>query len=401
MVLGALCLAIASLPFTRHYGSVPFYLLLALAVGLGFWKGEGRKIKWNEFSTPLAIPILIFTGIGLTSILSGFLYGGDYLLVAFVQFLKTWLTPFFLFYWVYHTVREKKEIRVLALTLIAVTTVIALKASVDYFFERDRVGGVMEDPNVLAAFLNAYLFLPLGFFLAQPRKPVQWLLLLPFLIDTRGVMVALSRGGFLAFGLGLHAIVFFRNKLVFLALVIGTAVILLNPVFLPAGVRYRMAETFEKPLPASITEDSVKGMIDQSSRHRIEIWEGALKLIAENPVLGVGYHLFESRIEHYWPESVALDPHNTYLFIAGELGIPAAMIFLGMYLIAIGGAQELYRLTRDPLSKALSLGFLGGIFALLSSHLYTTELDAPEVLGYFWVLAAMIFRLRKLESAHV
>ena len=401
MVLAALCLAIALLPFTRHYGSLPFYLLLALAVGLWLWKGDWRTIKRSGFETPLAIPILLFSGIGLISILSGFLYGGEYLLVASAQFFKTWLTPFFLFYFVYHSVQEKKEIRVLAVTLIVVTTLIALKASVDYFFERDRVGGVLEDPNVLAAFLTAYLFLSLGFLLTETRKPVAWLFLLPFLIDLRGVMVAFSRGGYLAFALGLHAVIFFRNKLVFLALVIGTAVILLNPVFLPAGVRYRMGETFEKPLPSSITESSVKGMIDQSSRHRIEIWEGALKLIRENPILGVGYHLFETKIEHYWPEAVALDPHNTYLLIAGELGIPAALVFLGMYLLAIGGANELYRLTHDPLSKALSLGFLGGIFALLSSHLYTTELDAPEVLGYFWVLAALIFRLRKLEPTYV
>lgn len=398
MVLTALCLTIASLPFTRRYGAVPFYVLLVTTLILWFWKGDGKRVWSKGFSTPLTTPILIFTGIGFVSILSGHLYGGDYLLRAFDQFFKNWLTPFFLFYLVYNVARERKAIRILALTIVFVITVIAARVSVEYFFDRDRMGGVMDDPNVLAAFLNAYLFLPLGFFLTQTRKRLSWLFFLSFLVDFRGLMVTLSRGGYLAFATGLHAMIFFRNKFVFLALIIGTAVVLMNPILLPAGVRYRIGETLERPLAGTATVDSVKDSLDPNSRYRIEIWKGAVAMIRQNPLLGVGYNLFESKIQHYWPELEAMDTHNTYLLIASEMGIPALFIFLLMVFLVMGKALSLYRITQDSLSKALSLGFLAGIFALLISHFFTNELDAPEVSGYFWVLAAMIYRLRALEN---
>jgi len=36
----------------------------------------------------------------------------------------------------------------------------------------------------------------------------------------------------------------------------------------------------------------VEESLDGSSRSRIEIWKGALKMISEQPIFGVGYGLF-------------------------------------------------------------------------------------------------------------
>jgi len=58
----------------------------------------------------------------------------------------------------------------------------------------------------------------------------------------------------------------------------------------------------------------------------------------------------------------------------------------------------LYKNTSDPYSRAVALGFLGGLFGLLMSNMFGSRLDSQEVSSYFWILAALIMRLKILDE---
>jgi putative inorganic carbon (hco3(-)) transporter len=367
---------------------------------------SGRYAKGESLWTgsPLNGLIGLFIGMALVALFRGSYYETGYLWLAFIEF-KRWVTPVFLFFLVLNTVKERWMIKNVVITIIIVCTLVGLMAIYEYInigdvgdLENARVGGISEHSNSLAAFFSYYIFLPFGFFLMNRKKPMYWLLLLPFLIQFRGIMVTFSRGGYLAFAAGFGAISFFRSKGTLLAMIIGVFILFQFPQFLPGGIRYRMAQTIEKKTStyADVSEN-LEGSLEASSAIRIKIWKAAIEMIKDNPVFGVGYGLFDLMLPRYLP-GVQMDAHNTYLILAAEMGIPTLLVFLIIVMVAGIQALMLYYQTKDPFSKAFALGMLGGIAGLLMSNMFGSRLDSQEVSSYFWILCALLVRLRILDK---
>lgn len=366
----------------------------------------GRYLEGEPLwlSTPLNLPILLFMFVALISLIRGSYYESGYWWLALIEF-KRWVTPALLYFLVLNTVKERPMIKNIVITMIIVTTLVGLMAIYDYIelgetssLEKARIGGISEQSNTLAAFFCYYMFLPFGFFLMNMSRWRYWGLLIPFLIQFRGIMVTFSRGGYLAFALGLYAITFFRNKAMILLMIAATVVAIMNPIILPAGIRYRMEQTFTKGTPSTFSSvDELEGELEASATSRVEVWKGAIKMIKEHPGFGVGYGLFDSLIPYYWSGGTPIDAHNTYLIIAAEMGVPALLIFLLMIAMIMWNTWRLYATTSDKFAKAMSLGFLGGLFALLMSNMFGSRLDSQEVASYLYILAALVMRLRILD----
>jgi len=252
---------VAYLPFSKilvgGFGGLAMALnltnLLMLFIFMVWMTGKFSQDEPLWLSTPLNFPIILFILMGFLSVMRGTYYGVGYAWFAFIEF-KRWITPILMFFLILNTVKEKVTIKNVVIIMVVVTTIVGLMAIYDYIeagdssLEKSRIGGIAEHSNSLAAFFNYYMFLPFGFFLMNKSKPKCWLLLIPFLIQFRGVMVTFSRGGYIAFALGLYAITFFRSKALFLLLLFITGFAMINPFFLPAGIRYRMGQTFTKPV---------------------------------------------------------------------------------------------------------------------------------------------------------
>ena len=364
-------------------------------------KPGDKEPLWT--SNPLNFPILLFTSLAFLSVVRGSTtYGSEHFWLAFTEF-KRWFTPIMMYFLVLNTVKDRATIRNIVTIIMIATTVVGLMAIYDYIeagdvsLEKARIGGIATHSNSLAAFFNYYIFLPLGFLYMNASRWKAWGLLIPFLIQFRGIMVTFSRGGYIAFAFGLYAINFFRSKILFFLTLVATWVIILNPVFLPAGIRYRMSQTFTQQVSYVNMVENVEDSVDGSTSSRIEIWKGALKMISEQPIFGVGYGLFFPLIAHYWVGGFSIDAHNTYLIIAAEMGIPALLTFLFIVLLVTWHTFTLYRTTEDAYAKALALGFLGGLFGLMVSNMFGSRLDSQEVSSYFWILAALVIRLRILD----
>lgn len=369
-----------------------------VAVLAFFWLTGAKTNGPKWVRTPLNLPILWFMALGAVSILRGIFYGGEYLTESILEYFRTWFVPFFLYFFIVNTVEDRETVKNIVILIMMSVSIIALLSIHEYMDSDDRVGGIFDQPNMLAAFFNYYMFLPLGFFLLRSKRLLSWALLIPFLISFRGIMVTFSRAGYLTFAVSAFTITFFKSKRLFFILMLLGIFLWRNPVFLPEGIRYRLAQTIEKQATYSNPVELRSGTLDQSTGERIKVWQAALWMIREHPFLGVGYRLFQSKVQHYWAGGELNDPHNTFLLIASEMGLGALFAFLLILWRLFRSVRSVYKTSQDMFAKALALGFLAGLFGLFASNMFESRLNYPETACYFWILAALIVRLKFLDG---
>ena len=225
--------------------------ILCLISLIGLFANAGKQGGFWQRSN-LNIPVFLFTLIGGVSLVhGGWEYGTWYLGMVVIP-LKRWLTPLLFYFLTLWTVKDRRTLKtVVAILMISVTIVglMALKEHIDIgeasSIESERVGGIADQPNMLAAFFVYYMFLFASFFLCNAGKSRYWLLLIPFLICFRGIQLTFSRGGYLAFFTGALALAFFRKKALFALGIFILIFALLNPAFFPKGIMYRLLSTFK------------------------------------------------------------------------------------------------------------------------------------------------------------
>ena len=358
-----------------------------------FWLKSRDRSKPLFAKTPLNIPIFIFIGLGIFSIFRGASYGRGYIAEASIEYYRRWVIPFFLYFFIINSGHDNHILKNIVKVIMMVTVFVSLMAIYEYMDIDERVGGIFDQPNHLAAFFNYYIYLFFAFFLIY--KKWRWIYLIPFAICFRGIMVTFSRAGYLAFAAGMYAITCFRSRVLLFFLVLSTVFLYFNPAFLPEGIRYRMAQTFEQH---QLTGSGVTVSLESSASERLQVWQAALNMIEEHPFFGIGFYTFEQKILHYWAGKKSHDAHNNHLLIASEMGVPALLIFYLILWRILTSSRKLYKISADPFFKSVALGMLGGLFSLFVSNLYGSRLNFTEVTCYFWILTGIIIRWKMLEE---
>ncbi len=384
-----------------------FTNILMIFVLMGMFAQFAGKGKPLFEKNSLNIPIFMFcliSGFGFFRGMNYFGYYGDF--IELLSQLKRWLTPPLIFYLAYNSLRDKEAIKNVIKIIMVVVALVGLMAAIDYInigevssLEKARIGGIADQPNQLAAFFVYYMFLYAGFFLVYFPSLTAWAFLIPLLIAFRGIMVTFSRGGYLSFALGAFATGFFRNKLLFIMMILLSGFLVLNQQFLPEGIRYRMGMTFEQADAGLYDDGALEDNLEMSSGRRLEIWKTGLEMIKDQPLVGHGYGTFPYVLGSYNPGLGGWDAHNSYIIMAAETGIPSVIAFMLIVFIFLKNSYWVYRHTNDRFFKAAALGVLGGIFGLLLANMFGSRLDSLEISGYFWILAGIILRIKSIERA--
>lgn len=350
--------------------------------------------------TALNTWIALFSVFGLLAVVRGSQVGsGVWLDLDVIVQMKRWLTPIWLFFIGANIVNDRVTIaRVMAIVSLVVV-VIAAMAVRDYSYvvgsniEHARISGVLGQPNALGAFFAYYMFLMAGLFLTYTKRARAWFLLFPLALCFRGIMVTFSRGAYLACAAGALAICVMRSKRLFVVAVALGVIVALNPMLLPSGVRYRFSQTVEQRGSAA---EGLEGSLESSAKTRLLVWRGAVRMIQDHPLWGVGFDMFQRFLPFYTPERLRMDAHNTYLLVAAEMGIPAAIVFVIILLLILAQAVGLARASTDRLLRALGLGVASGTVALLVSNLFGSRMNAEDLISYFWLLAGVVAAARIL-----
>lgn len=136
----------------------------------------------------------------------------------------------------------------------------------------------------------------------------------------------------------------------------------------------------------------------QGPELRITMMRMAIRLISQNPILGVGLFNYEY---YSYPTMAFWRPvHNSYLRIASEIGLPGIFFFLAFLFIVIRETFSSLRL-RDRYLNAVAIGLFGGFAAFGLSVMFGPEYQHYFLKFLIWLMAGMAVSLKRIRRVEV
>lgn len=259
------------------------------------------------------------------------------------------------------------EARIRAMMTVTGVSVglLGLRATVDFIltggqYKVQGVGGVEAEGNEFALALNVVIPILVGLSQLESRKWARYSLRLLALFSAAAVIATFSRSGFLGLSTALLLLAWYSNRRVLNLSILALAFVVLLP-FAPKKALQRY-----ESIPTAAE-------VDPSAIARIQSWETGLKMVKAHPLLGVGPLNFQSEYPHYLVEKY-LDapnyhsraPHNAYIALAAESGIPSMLLFVSFVTGTIVEMRRLRRKSRNiPSVRDLSYYCLTIQIALL------------------------------------
>ena len=188
--------------------------------------------------------------------------------------------------------------------------------------------GVIGDRNFMAVILCTAI--PIVFFMVsvERNKWLKLLLLITLAGDVMALILTYARAGFAGLlAIGVFAILKSKRKVL---------VIVLAIIIVPLFIKYFVTGTYTKRM-GTIGETARKeGDVDSSVAGRLAAWKSAFEMIKDRPLTGVGFYNSESMMEKYPdPDTGRALPgkaiHNSIIQVAAEAGVPALLLFLGIF----------------------------------------------------------------------
>jgi O-antigen ligase len=126
-----------------------------------------------------------------------------------------------------------------------------------------------------------------------------------------------------------------------------------------------------------------------SDSTRFALWKGAVGIIKDYPIFGIGVHVFPKLIDHYtkgYPLDAKGHAHNAYLQMAINYGLPGLLFFLMVYGAL---AFRLYKSFRKTGNFWAFAGLIVLVMYMLEGLTENNFGDA-EVTMYFWFMQGLI-----------
>lgn len=298
-----------------------------------------------------------------------------------------------LFFAIVNNLHRQESMQLIALVLIFLAMLVAGYAVFQFFTGSNRVwqsaseyagrgSGTFIYPNNCAGFLEMILPLALAWVLVSRAKPTLKVFVgYAALVILAGIVVTVSRGGWIATGLMLiaffTALLFNRTyrlpSLVILAMLIGGALIILPRSY-----------SFKARFDELVKKEKFTGNM------RFELWTGAVQMWRTNPWWGVGPGHYDQRSRVWRPIDVqrqADHAHNDYVETLAEWGVVgsalvvAALALLGAGLAktwkSVGGTQSDLSGRGGSTKFALVLGSALGLLAILFHSIVDFNLHIP------------------------
>jgi O-antigen ligase len=277
------------------------------------------------------------------------------------------------------------------------------KATTVLFWERPEVydgrgSGTYVCPNHFAGFLEMVLGLVVAraIFLRNESKSIERATILKVVTVYGSVMIAgglivtMSRGGWLAGGVGLLAMLCLGG-ITSKSLVPKLAIV--GAVVACAGGFLWSVDSVRNYLLKTVTVDLDKQQVtlgDPSLGGRIYMWKGTLPLIRENPVLGTGIGSWKWEFQKYHSPQIFSFPdyaHNDYLNLASDYGLIGVILLMFVFAAFFTHAFKVVRRSQSSDERAFAIGAISGVISILVHSFFDFNL---HILANSTLLAAMM-----------
>ncbi len=356
--------------------------------GLRLWVSPKPQLLWP----PLSWIVLAFTAYAIGRYLTA-----DIEYVARQELIRV-LVYAFLFFAIVNNLHRQSSVQIISFTLVFLAMLIAACAIYQYVTNSTRVWsyispykgramGTYISPNNLAGFLAMILPLGVAYALAGRMNAILRILLgYSILVIAGGLVVTFSRGGWVACGVALLALLgvlaTHRNRRLPTLLVLGVLVCG-GAIFVTKYLS--KTSTYIQRVEGTINDDK-QLVLDM----RYDMWIAARQMWRDNFWWGVGPAHYDYRFPQYRSEHVQARPdraHNDYLNLLADWGTVGGIIVLaGMMVFFVGLCKTLGHVRRSDnnFGRGLSsrfaffVGAAAGLFALALHSVVDFNLHIPS-----------------------
>ncbi|NDJ33630.1 MAG: O-antigen ligase family protein [Chloroflexi bacterium] len=421
-------------PFTDFYvPALPLDLgQIALVITLGAWfLHAARRGKLTVPRSPLTVPLLIYVGTGLLSLLNALSLG-----YALTELIK-WVQLLVMMWLVLLETRHDPSRLRLVVGLVLGAAAVQAAIGVWQFGLRDigpehyeilggrfyRAYGSFEQPNPYGGFLGLTLPLALGITAGALERWIGPLLrrerdlreaLNSDLLRLAGLSVlcalllaalvmSWSRGAWLGFAVAAAGVLFAWPKRTWIGILLVIAGMLAVTVtlqfdLLPASLEARLTGFTQ-----DFTTLDVRGVdindTNYSVLERVAHWQAAWEMARYHPWLGVGIGNYEPVYPAFallnWPQPLG-HAHNIYLNTLAETGVIGLLAYVAFWAIVL---WLTWRVTRSGESwrRFLAIG-LFGTWVHLSAHSVLDKLYVANLHLHIGVLLGVVSVLALWEQ---
>ncbi len=368
---------------TALYGALGLVVILALA-----------RRTTTRIPTPLDLPILALVVIAVLSTL----FSIDPL-ISLKSIHRTLIQFLLVYYVVVYAVNSIERVKLLAFTFLAGSVPVSLYGIFTFFSKKELIDGRIHSTFYHPTRLANYLLFVVAISVLlgahyRSRKTLQKLLYAVFGLGSLCLVLTTSRGATLSLLLGFLVVFGPRKKWLWLMLTVIIATSIAIVPFQSKHLRFmKVAECFSKKVDANM----VLG-------ERICLWQSAMRMIKDHPVLGLGYGktfnlLYKSCYAERGTTQDHSSAHNILLEVALEMGPLGLVVFLWLHILIF---VETFRLVRHHLepstfARALAAGILIGLIGVtfngMANYFYRDRL-----ILIYWLFVGIVFSLRRISS---
>lgn len=314
--------------------------------------------------------------------------GYEYLMYNELQSYKGWVDQFILYFIALSCIRTIDVAKRVVLYMCIGAIILVLYSVPEMLdkmgnssIDKSRIGGPHKQPNMFGGFV-AYTMLPLvALFITYIKDIRAWLLTPYFLIAAKVLISTFSRGAYLAMAIGALMAAYFKGKgFLIMWATLGLCLLLVFPSLFPNAIKDRLFGGDDNGVVSAQPEK-----LDKSSEHRIILWRAGGKMILESPILGKGFKGFQKLKGQYTEKDVIeSDPHNTYIYIASQMGLPAMILFLLILGYSFHLGRMLSRNKEDLFIRAIGIGGASATVCYSIICIFGSRAVNLEFTSYFW-----------------
>jgi O-antigen ligase len=261
---------------------------------------------------------------------------------------------------------------------------------------RNRLHGTFTEPNQFGIFSAVVLLVAVGLFLGARTRGQQWRASLSGLAALTALGLTLSRGSWIGTAVGagllLALLPVARRRLLVLAvplLVVAVGVAVLQPDRPEVQVLKDRVSTF----------GNVTGNPYDS---RPQIWAEAARETLERPLLGQGpgqFPVVSTRSVSGAQTVSAVHAHDVLLTTSAEIGIPAALLVVGLTLSVLAGVRRAVHSAAALQDRALLAGLAAGASAVVGEGIVDFTLRNAVVMATLTVVLGLLLAALRLLAA--
>jgi len=339
-----------------------------------------RQWQWTDLLNPPFIFLLIST-------LS--LFASEYLTFSIREYRTVILEPLLFYFLLVHTVDDRRGIWRFLNAFVLLSAVVALASLYHYFFIGvvEATGGVRRilavywSPNALALFLGRGL--PMTVTLALFAREKRWLYALASLAIVVCLYFTYSRGAWVGVAFALLFVAALRGSRRLLALG-GTVAVAVGSV-----LAFFLRERF-------ISSNTIQ--------QRFHLWQAAVNMIRDHPILGVGLDNFLYQYPNYilkeaWAEPNLSHPHNILLDFWTRLGILGVGAMLWLQVTFWRAGFRICKGWKGEEGQIWALALMASMVDFLIHGLLDNSFFLIDLAFIFWLTYGLMRAMARLHDA--